>query len=290
MIHMLRTLVPLRARFRRRQAALIAVTFLACGGKAEDPVIILGGGGGNGNGSGAPFLSECRDQCAGGLACLEGICTRSCTASSDCRDLPLNAECVDGPSIGTRDTGICGVPCASEVDCHHLGAGSACNNFFCVAGNMHTLPASFDSLDLRLIDAELTNAERPPVCDPKEYAVRVAVSLRENLVSWFTCEPQPTDGRYVRYGGQTILDEPNRARVLRAYRQLRLSAEPRCAPSAATLTLDLEPTSGAALLFADAEHSACPVPGSQRTRFLEGLNELYDVLERLSGIVRNAPR
>lgn len=290
MLH--RTLASLRARLRPLRASLLALAFLACGGKAEDPVRILGGGGngGSGGGSGAPFLSACGEPCAEGFECLEGVCTRSCTADSDCLALPLNAECVDGPSIGTRDTGICAIPCATEVDCGHLGAGSACNNFFCVAGNVEALPESFDLLAIHLVDADLPDAEQPSPCDPSEYASRVAVSLRANAISWSTCEFDPNAGQYVGYGGRKALDEPIRAQVLSAYRRLRLSADSQCTPSAATLALDLQPESGEELLFADAEHSACPVPGLQRSSFVEGLNEMYELLQRLSGMVPGPSR
>ena len=49
------------------------------------------------DGSQTHFLSACETGCAGGLACLCGVCTRVCSATAECTPLAPGAECVAGP-------------------------------------------------------------------------------------------------------------------------------------------------------------------------------------------------
>lgn len=260
-------------------AGLLSVGFAACGGLAAD-------GGLGGVGGGLPFLSECDEQgCSSGFQCLEGVCTLPCTADSQCSDLTVNAECVTGPTIGEDGGGICAVPCSSDDGCRYLGAGSYCDFAFCVAGNLEALPGSFEDLELRRVPEEpvaISNSISP--CDPNEFTTSIKVSLRNRRVVWSGCVPDQNDGSgFELHSSSTQISEAQVALILRAYRELGLSRERRCARDAEALTLDLEPEDGPELLFADDEHSSCPVARLQRNSYVSGLNDLYAALELVVG-------
>jgi hypothetical protein len=253
-------------------ASLGVLTFAACGGLAEDGgVNILGG---------SPFLSACTAQsCDFGYQCLEGVCTRSCSADSQCSGLTVNVECLTGPTIGKNDgDGICAVPCASDDGCRQLGAGSYCDSAFCVAGSLEALPSSFESLELRRVP--VAASPRLGACDPSEYTTSIEINLRTRRLRWSTCE---ANGDEVSGNSSSLeLTDLQLALVQRAYQELSLSQDRKCTRGAEALTLDIEPAQGPELFFADDEHSSCPLPRLQRSSFVSGLNDLYAALELLT--------
>jgi len=266
-----RPLGPSRAR--AFVASLGVLAFAACGGLAEDGGVRLLGG--------SPFLASCAAQsCGGGFECLEGVCTRSCSADSECSELTVNAECVTGPTIGDDDaSGICAVPCASDDGCQYLGAGSYCDYAFCVAGHLDALPLSFEALEIRRVPE--TASPRTGTCDPSEYTTSININLRTRRLRWSTCE---ADGDGISSSSSSLeLTDLQVGLVQRAYQELSLSQDRKCTRGAEALTLDVEPAQGRELLFADAEHSSCPLPRLQRSSFVSGLNDLYSALELLIG-------
>jgi len=273
-----------RGRRRRRWSAragallgagLLGVGFAACGGMAAD-------GGLGGVGSGLPFLAQCDEQgCSAGLQCLEGVCSLSCTADWQCTNLMVNAECVTGPTIGDDGRGICAVPCSSDDGCRYLGAGSYCDFAFCVAGNLEALPETFEELELRRVPEELIQSP-DTVCNPNEFTTSIKVNLRTRQIAWSECSFDARDGGFELQSASTHLSDAQVSLVLRAYRELGLSRERRCEGDAEALTLDLEPEDGPEMLFADDEHSSCPVARLRRSSYVSGLNDLYSALELLT--------
>jgi hypothetical protein len=103
-------------------AALLAAALLTgCGGSSKDETAVSGG---------SPFLLPCTGACGGGLACIEGVCTKSCTDSSDpCASLAAGAEC----RLGADEArGTCDVACVDTADC--VGLGSDVSPLRCAAG------------------------------------------------------------------------------------------------------------------------------------------------------------
>jgi hypothetical protein len=83
------------------------------------------------------FLDDCKTDCAAGLDCIEGRCTRECTNDQACEALAQGASCrerEDAPD----DVAVCDVACGANRDCAPLGAGFACDAGACRQG----VPAS----------------------------------------------------------------------------------------------------------------------------------------------------
>jgi hypothetical protein len=236
---------------------------------------------GLGLGGGAPFLAACTEQsCGEDLECTGGVCTRFCSEDTECNDLSARAECFHGSSLAPG-SGSCAVPCSSDDGCKYLGAGSYCQRAYCVAGNLDALPPSFEVLTLRNVSGAPPSAELS-VCDPNEYKTSLTVNLRNRTLSWTNCALSEGGG-YSLGTSRRELDEAAIALVQSAYRQLGISREPQCERGAEVLTLDIERSLGADMLYADAEHSACPAPRVERNSFVSGLNDLYSALVRLGG-------
>jgi hypothetical protein len=251
---------------------LVAAAFGACGGRAESAGGLI---------EGSPFLAECTGSCGGGLECLDRVCTRPCSVDAECVDVSTSAECLERATYPDRGSS-CGIDCRSDEDCQELGAGSYCSRVFCVAGNLESLPESFDTIELRQIREPLEGRGAPFGCDYGAFETRIKVSLRTGEMFWSRCEQQDDSGGYSESATTVALDELALDFVRDAYRELALSRERECAPSAELIALDLELRDGPDLLFADEEHSGCPLASLGRVSFVSGLAELYD---KLAGLV-----
>jgi hypothetical protein len=119
-------------------------------------------------------------------------------------------------------------------------------------------------------------------CDPDGYTSSITINLRSRRLSWSTCQASDSDG-FESSTSTLDLTSLQVTLVQRAYRELSLSQERQCVRGAEALTLDIEPEQGPELLFADDEHSMCPLPRLQRGSFVSGLNDLYAALELLVG-------
>jgi hypothetical protein len=141
-----------------------------------------------------------------------------------------------------------------------------------VVAPVEELPTSLYVLELRR-SGEGGVLVGPMGCDADGYFSRLKVNFQTQQLMWFRC--LSTGG----IGSSSVpLLDADVARVQAAYEELRVSSADQCAPDAGILTLDLSPEHGTHLLYGDEAHSACPVPGLERDRFVAGLDELYSVL------------
>jgi hypothetical protein len=86
------------------------------------------------------FLRSCSESCDDGLACIGGICTRSClVAEASCDDLATGATCT-AASVEPGAVAVCDLACAGAGDCSALGSGYACDAGFCRAPALASLP------------------------------------------------------------------------------------------------------------------------------------------------------
>jgi hypothetical protein len=86
------------------------------------------------------FLRSCSESCGDGLACIGGICTRSClVAEASCDDLATGATCT-AASVEPGAVAVCDLACAGAGDCSALGSGYACDAGFCRAPALASLP------------------------------------------------------------------------------------------------------------------------------------------------------
>jgi hypothetical protein len=81
------------------------------------------------SGSESHFLDPCRmsRDCANGLSCLQGSCSRPCTRDGDCADLLSGATC-GGAGAGDSDAAVegqCTLSCVSADQCSRLTSSSA---------------------------------------------------------------------------------------------------------------------------------------------------------------------
>lgn len=125
----------MRSRARRRwvyselvRASALTGAFLvigaSCGGVSQTGPVL---------GSESHFLARCSGSCGGGLECIGGLCTRSCTPEEDtCGELQSLATCTsrDGPGAAVS---VCDLPCSEDTTCGGLGAGYVCADAFCRA-------------------------------------------------------------------------------------------------------------------------------------------------------------
>ncbi|WP_437722825.1 alpha/beta hydrolase family esterase [Sorangium sp. So ce861] len=99
-------------------------------------------------GSETNFLRSCDASCGDGLSCICGVCTRACSAESQCAALSSGAECV---AVAERPAGaacaevesaaFCDLTCSDDADCEPLGAPFRCQGGFCRAPEGDTAAA-----------------------------------------------------------------------------------------------------------------------------------------------------
>jgi len=104
------------------------------------------------------FLRLCSESCGGGLACLEGVCTRGCSQSADCDDLPGDPIC------SGEDSPTCSVACQDNADCSGISSSAICENGQCqqttVSDPLADVPASCAD--------ELGDLDGQVLCTPEE--------------------------------------------------------------------------------------------------------------------------
>jgi hypothetical protein len=79
------------------------------------------------NGSETHFLARCEGSCGGGLECLDGLCTRSCTSDTECASLSAGAVCGNG----VNGDAMCQVQCDSDAQCRAHDADWSCASVIC---------------------------------------------------------------------------------------------------------------------------------------------------------------
>jgi hypothetical protein len=162
-----------------------------------------------------------------------------------------------------------------DEDCQPLGAGSYCNRAHCVAGNLESLPPAFDTIELRQIREPLEPGAASFVCELGAFETRIDVSVRNRRLTMSRCELGEEPGVSSSAAHSVDLDEAELGSVRDAYRGIELSRTRECNPGAELFALDVEQRDGPALLFADEEHSGCPVARLGRASFVSGLAELF---------------
>ncbi len=119
---------------RPRRARCVALLALAsalglpvavaagCGGVASQPPTV---------GGESHFLQYCDDDCAAGLDCIAGVCTKGCLVSdmSSCSAF-AGAVCT-AASVEPGAVAVCDVDCAVDADCSGLGSAHRCEGGFC---------------------------------------------------------------------------------------------------------------------------------------------------------------
>jgi hypothetical protein len=104
---------------------------VGCGGATSAPPVV---------GGETHFLRSCSETCGDGLACIGGICTRSClVAEASCDDLASGATCT-AASVEPGAVAVCDLACAGAGDCSALGGDYACEAGFCRAPALASLP------------------------------------------------------------------------------------------------------------------------------------------------------
>ena len=258
-------------------AALVGLVPAACGGRSQAGI------GGDGIGSteamSPGFLFACESLCAEGLTCLEGTCSLACEDDDECQALAPQASCVrNRPG---RSSAQCALACGSDDGCASLGAGSYCGGAFCVAAPLDRLPSAFDTLELA---RRLEGARRiaGSECDPAVFATKLELNRATRRLSTTSCERAPGTDGYILERSRRFLGDAELDLVQKAYRALRLASESRCEGGTDIFSLDLQPSSGPRLLFADDDHAACPGLGTPHlSSSLDNLEELYELLLRL---------
>jgi YD repeat-containing protein len=90
------------------------------------------------------FLTPCTDRCSGGLACLCGVCTKSCTDDAACADLATGATCLISGTCAESHGRVCGVSCTTSADCAGREA-SRCESWHCKVPGADGADASVDA-------------------------------------------------------------------------------------------------------------------------------------------------
>jgi len=273
-----------RRRLARRWAAsgiagvLVALALVACGARAQ--VGTAGGeSGSDGVSANAPgFLFECQASCADGLSCIDGTCTLACDRDSECEAFAVQADCVQN-SEG-RASGVCAVPCGSDDGCAGLGPGAYCTGSFCVAARLERLPSRFDVLTLgrTLNYAEVASDTE---CDPTVQVANIELRRGSRRLTVSTCEHVPGGSSYTVERTRRTLGDAELDLVEDAYRAVRIQEEAGCDGGEDTFTLDVQPSTGPLLRFADDDRAICRGPSEPHTSAVVGLEDLYEILLRL---------
>jgi hypothetical protein len=94
------------------------------------------------------FLAFCTDECADGLSCVCGVCTKACAGDGSCDSLAFGARCAPlavSSCAATSGELACDVECSTDSDCGGVGARHECLSGRC--------RASENSLSNQRIDA-----------------------------------------------------------------------------------------------------------------------------------------
>jgi hypothetical protein len=109
-------------------AVPLALAF-GCSGEDMKPAV----------GSETHFLALCADDsCPDGSACVCGVCTKTCSADGECKELGAHAACAplgprqsEGRCPAKEAAAMCDVGCLDTADCKPLGAAFRCEQGFC---------------------------------------------------------------------------------------------------------------------------------------------------------------
>lgn len=92
-------------------------------------------------GSETHFLVSCDAACPEGSDCICGVCTRACSASTECTALDSNAICsalaprvAEGRCAVTGEGSVCELNCLTDADCASLSTGFNCQAGVCRSG------------------------------------------------------------------------------------------------------------------------------------------------------------
>jgi hypothetical protein len=96
-----------------------------------------------------------------------------------------------------------------------------------------------------------------------------------------TCERVAGSARYTVERSRRTLGDAELDLVDDAYRAVRIRENAECDTGVDTFTLDVQPTAGALMKFADEDRAACRGPAEPRTAAVDGLDDLYELLLRL---------
>jgi hypothetical protein len=83
------------------------------------------------------FLSLCTQSCGDGLSCVCGVCTTSCAADRDCRELSEGARCVEPSPREAQSCALdapalaCDMSCERDADCAALSERHVCDRGSC---------------------------------------------------------------------------------------------------------------------------------------------------------------
>lgn len=142
-----RPLAPLRVAAAQRgfsSAVMIAVlaatlVILAMSGCHESEPTM---------GSETHFLRSCAALCPEGSDCACGVCTKTCSAASECAGLDAQATCVataprisEGRCVESTQAAVCDVVCVTDADCAAMDAGFSCQAGFC-RGKVDSSPSN----------------------------------------------------------------------------------------------------------------------------------------------------
>ncbi|HEX4475352.1 MAG TPA: hypothetical protein VH142_09765, partial [Polyangiaceae bacterium] len=96
------------------------------------------------SGSNSNWLEECAvsGDCATGLECFCGVCTKACTASTDCAAAPSGTSCIAASSAASCSSSgsACVAQCSTNADCSSFGAGATCASGVCKKATKTTEP------------------------------------------------------------------------------------------------------------------------------------------------------
>jgi sulfatase modifying factor 1 len=119
----------------------LALAVSSCGGESTGPQ----------SGSESHFLGSCARtaDCAAGLECRCGLCTRPCAAPTECASLGRPATCLDNVALSSSCSatgGICVPSCTTSAECGALTCRAGTCQFFAAqapdAGSIQFVPAT----------------------------------------------------------------------------------------------------------------------------------------------------
>jgi hypothetical protein len=164
------------------RAAFAAVSLFglagACGGKTSNTPVL---------GSESHFLMRCEGSCGDdGLACIGGICTRSCITGQDsCTELASSAVCTN-ESVEPGSVAVCDVGCSTSTDCAELGASHTCDGGYCRMATVSAEP---------VLSCEDYRDQIPP---PSVTGITIVNTGTETLYVWPHSPPCSREPSYVR--------------------------------------------------------------------------------------------